>query len=218
MKTTTSLLILLTLFSFNIFAQDYTQWGLPDGAKMRLGKGWIYEIKYSPDGSRLAVASTIGIWLYDTTTYQEVALLAGHTSEVNSVAFSPDGGTIASGSSDDTIRLWDARTGAHIRTLTGHTSTVYSVAFSPDGTTIASGSGEWGSDDNTIRLWDASTGTHIRTLTGHTSTVLSVAFSPEGGTIASGSGGVMTTPSVSGMRARARTYAHLRGILPMSIA
>ena len=79
MKTTVALLILFTLLLPSSFAEDYTQWGLPEGAKARLGKGSINEIQYSPDGTRLAVASGIGIWLYDTGSYQEVALLTGHT-------------------------------------------------------------------------------------------------------------------------------------------
>ena len=79
-------------------AQDFPQWGLPKGAQARLGKGVINEIHYSPDGTRLAVASSIGIWIYDTATHQEVALLTRTMHSVRSVAFSPDGKTIASGS------------------------------------------------------------------------------------------------------------------------
>ncbi|MCE2451113.1 MAG: PD40 domain-containing protein, partial [Candidatus Latescibacteria bacterium] len=98
MKTIITL-ILLFLFSLNTFAQDYAQWSLPEGAKMRLGKGRLSgNIAYSPDGTRLAVASSIGIWLYDTATHQEVALLTGHNLWGWSVAFSPDGQTIASAS------------------------------------------------------------------------------------------------------------------------
>ena len=105
-----------------------------------------------------------------------------HGSNVNSVAFSPDGSTIASGSNDDTVRLWDAHTGQRKRTLQGHTDDIHSVAFSPDGSTIASAS-----DDDTIRLWDAHTGQRKQTLEGHTHYVNSVAFSPDGQTLASGS-------------------------------
>ena len=74
--------------------------------------------------------------------------LTGHTSWVNSVSFSPDGQTLASGSSDYTIRLWDVETGETVKTLTGHTGDVISVSFSPDGQTLASGSG-----DGTMLLW-----------------------------------------------------------------
>ena len=98
------------------------------------------------------------------------------------MAFAPHGNTIASGSSDGTIRLWDANSGRNIHTLTGHTESVLSVAFAPHGNTIASGS--YG---DTIRLWDVNTGRHLRTLTGHTDAVWSVAFSPDANTIASGS-------------------------------
>ena len=139
MKTTLTLLILFILFSPNTLAQDYTQWGLPEGAKARLGKGRLHEIQYSPDSTRLAVASSIGIWLYDTATHQEVALFTGHTGWVTSVSFSPDGRTLASGGTDNTIRLWDAGTGEHKRTLAGHEDWINSIAFSPNGRTLVTG-------------------------------------------------------------------------------
>ncbi|WP_372509756.1 WD40 repeat domain-containing protein, partial [Mycobacterium pseudoshottsii] len=79
--------------------------------------------------------------------------MRGHTRTVQSLAFSPDGHTLASGSDDTTIALWDLTNPGHPRQLgkplRGHTRTVQSLAFSPDGHTLASGS-----DDTTIALWD----------------------------------------------------------------
>jgi hypothetical protein len=106
----------------------------------------------------------------------------GHESFVTSVAFSPDGKRLASGSLDKTIKISGAATGQEVLTLKGHESFVTSVAFSPDGKRLASGS-----EDKTIKLWDAATGQEVLTLKGHESAVFSVAFSSDGKRLASGS-------------------------------
>ncbi|MGD0699403.1 MAG: CHAT domain-containing protein [Trebonia sp.] len=102
--------------------------------------------------------------------------LAGHTSYVTGVAFSPDGSLLATASGDHTARLWNTGTGAPVRTLTGHEAGVTGVAFSPDGSLVATVSG-----DRTARLWQVASGESLRsTATGHTSYVTDVAFSPDG--------------------------------------
>src|SRR5918992_3170335 len=108
--------------------------------------------------------------------------LEGHQGAVNSVAFDPQGGMLASGSFDHTVKLWEPRSGKLLRTLEGHKSPVLSVAFDPQGGTLASGSG-----DKTVKLWEARSGKLLRMLGGHQGSVYSVAFDPQGETLASGS-------------------------------
>jgi WD40 repeat protein/class 3 adenylate cyclase len=105
-----------------------------------------------------------------------------HSHYIYSVAFSPDGKYIASGSSDNTLKLWRAETGKEIRTFKGHTDWVRACAFSPDGKTILSAS-----SDNTLRLWEVDTGKELRTFKGHRDWVRSCAFSPDGKRIISAS-------------------------------
>ena len=177
-----SLLLISVLLPQSVYAQDYARWGLPEGATARLGKGSISDVAYSPDGERLAVASSIGIWIYNAHNGAEIDLLTVRTSWVESVAFSSDGFTLYSGSGDGTVRLWDAVTGAHKRTLKVSGDC---VAISPDGRTLAV-AGNW--PTYAIRLWDVVSDTHKQTLEGHMNRVTSIVFSPDGGTLASASG------------------------------
>ncbi|WPJ63597.1 hypothetical protein SMAC4_13655 [Sordaria macrospora] len=108
--------------------------------------------------------------------------LEGHSGDVYSVAFSPDGQRLASGSEDETIKIWDPASGSCLQTLKGHSGDVRSVAFSPDGQRLASGS--W---DETIKIWDPASGSCLQTLKGHSGWVYSVAFSRDGQRLASGS-------------------------------
>ena len=116
------------------------------------------------------------------TEYKLLQTLEGHSGYVYSVAYSPDGTKIISGSYDKTIKIWDANTGECLKTLEGHSDWVNSVAYSPDGTKIISGS-----YDKTIKIWDANTGQCLKTLDGHKYSVWSVAYSPDGTKIISGS-------------------------------
>ena len=147
---------------------------------------------FSPDGKTCAIGSEMGISVRNVPTFQYLeSLTKNRGSEdkfrgkdigsIQSVAFSPDGNTIASCGGNN-IHLWDSDTNQFLKTLIGHTESVNSVVFSPGGETIASAS-----NDRTIRLWNVNTREHIKTLMGHTDSVSSVVFSSDGKRIASAS-------------------------------
>lgn len=154
-------------FAVNASAEALSQSNLPEGAKARLGKGRIFDVAYSPDGKRLAVASSIGVWLYDAETGAELDLLTGHAyyawvenyaqPYVRNVSFSPDGRTLLSRYINGNTVFWDTVTGELLDRLGGGV-----ISFSPDGRTFASGGGGggWGS----IRFYDVTTGELLRTI------------------------------------------------------
>ena len=177
------LLLSANLFLPNIFAQDHTQWHLPPGANARFGKGWVHDIEFSPFSDQLAVATTIGVWIYDVRTGEEKALFSGVMGGANAVSYSQDGLILAAAHWDQTIRLWDINTSNRrpLSTFTGHKGEIYAVTFSPDSSMIASGSA-----DNKIRVWNVQT-EELLAILPYNDTVNTVAFSLDSQMIAGGS-------------------------------
>jgi WD40 repeat protein len=182
-------LLILILPPSNGYTQEYTTWGLPNGAKTRLGKGQITTIAFSPDGSQLAVASTVGIWIYDAHTGKELALLPGYregfTTSVQSalgghfmihtLVFSPNGKLLASASMDDTIRIFDVSTYTAHRTLYKNEAAIVNNVGSPRFTNLA-----FSADGQTltvlertpkykIKVWDVNSGTLLSDISGRIS-------------------------------------------------
>ncbi len=146
--------IITTVFLQSSYAQNYTQMSLPEGAIARLGKGKIKDFLYSPDGNVLAVVSTIGIWLYDTETYNEIKLLPiplynsyyALGRELKNVRFSTDGQTImgeSKSSITDLILVWNVNTG-ECKEL----NVKYDVTYSPDRQKLTIKK-----ENKTIELW-----------------------------------------------------------------
>ncbi|KAK3807646.1 MAG: WD40-repeat-containing domain protein [Benniella sp.] len=141
----------------------------------------VFSCAYSSDGKSFAVGLSNGdIRLYSTSTWEQARTLSGRRGVIASIAYSPKGDRLISGSYN-TAQLWDVDAGTLIYALSGHGGNVKGVAFSPCGGSFAS------ADGCTVKVWDAGTGECQLILIGHEDNVTSVAYSPNGHVIASGS-------------------------------
>jgi RNA polymerase sigma factor (sigma-70 family) len=175
-------------------AWDMKVWSADTGEEVAflgrqdMGRSW--PVAFAPDGKTLATGYGPAVKLWDVATWQERASLAGHTREVNGLAFARDGKTLATAGSDGTVKLWDFATGKERTTLklpkAAVNNVAFSVAFSPDGKTLAVGTGGFRVPGEVV-LWDVASAKVRTVLKGHELQVTSVAFSPDGKTLASGS-------------------------------
>jgi hypothetical protein len=160
----------------NLFADYWHRRALRNVSQGKRDKGLIYHLKGLKVKELKGLRSEAGQVIGDD--YKNLMVTYRHNRSVLSVAFSPDGKTVFTGSDDGTARLWNAETGQPLGIPMKHEQLVSSVAFSPDGTQVVTGS-----YDGTARLWDAATGNPVSSPMKHERAVFSVAFSPDGKTI-----------------------------------
>ena len=108
-----TLLLILSIGVSDGLSQEYTQWGLPEGAITRLGKGEIYDIKFSPDGNQLFVGTSIGKWTYDIHSHKEINLLRSHSysrpTSRDVIAYSPDRKKLQMETLEAALSYWTAK-------------------------------------------------------------------------------------------------------------
>lgn len=178
---------------------DFTLWDVQAGEKLDPFevRDYVWDVAFSPGGELLALSGGDGndIFLWDTTTWEQMAMITGDPFLLYDIAFSPDGRTLASsavryGEREDDVEfaiiLWEVASGVQLRKLAGHNIDVLSLAFSPDGRYLASGSHS-GADryEQALILWDAQSWARLRSLKGHTQSVIDLAFSQDGSLLVS---------------------------------
>ena len=149
-------------FTADVFAQNFTQWSLPVGAKARIGKGAVPYLRYSPDGKYLAVPTLAGtVWVYETETYQPVSVLGGHAGQIRWVIFSSNSKLLLSVGGEGFVNLWNTETWQLLHSFRApDTSYGWDASLSFDAKNVIIRNGR----DKSIDVWDVETGTHIENI------------------------------------------------------
>ncbi|MCG9126840.1 WD40 repeat domain-containing protein [Candidatus Poribacteria bacterium] len=182
------LIFLLFIAQTCIHAQDYSQLNLPEGAKIRYGKGEISDIKFTPDGSMYAVGSSIGIFLYDVQSNKQVRFLQSNQDAIFTFSFANDGKAIIAAAEFGKMYIWDLQSvedpnfvniGKLYKRIQG-IGYIWSSAITNDASILAVGTGS-----GSITLWNIQSGQQIASIKAHKKSVNGLAFSSNGKTLAS---------------------------------
>ena len=212
--------LLTFLFTYALYlsssvAENVVQWRVSEGGEAAFSSAAISALTFSADGSRLVVADTRSLTLYDTYTGEVLTRFPVLMDNVGALALSSKGRIVAGAGEDAIVRLWDAHTSEQQTDFSGHTDPVVALAFSPDGNVLASGS------FREIRLWNltARIASRATVLQGHRDMVTTLAFSPDGKTLASTSFyGTILVWDVQTGQLRHRLSAHTDSILTLAFS
>lgn len=169
--------ICMIFFLSSTNAQSYSNWSLPEGAKLRIGKGSVRSIGFSPDGNRLIVGGSIGYWIYDAHSGTELDLISVNPRFI--IGISPDSSMYVFRESDNTVKVRKFSDHSIISTLQGENSDIYYIRFNLEKNILASDIG------SEIRVWDIWTGELKTSIDLGTEWISEVVLSPDGTKLAS---------------------------------